>query len=253
MIAKLLKKEVFGTRDLLYTFDCPGIAAKAKPGQFVEVRVSEGMEPFLRRPISIFDAAENELKLLVRTVGTGTKLMTEWEPGKEVDIIGPLGNGFNLEVSAKEVLLVGGGIGAAPLYYLAKELLKKDKRIQLLFLPKRDAVVMDSYGDLKEAFTVHYSENRKELPVILKQVLDQPEGIDMIYTCGPNAMMKTVSEIAGAKSVPVQVSMEERMGCGIGICAGCAVAIKTDDGDFTYKKVCKDGPVFWGEEVLFHE
>ncbi len=133
MIAKLTKKEKFGTRDMLYTFDCRGIASKARPGQFVEVRVSEGMEPFLRRPISIFDAA-----------------------------------------------------------------------------------VLESYGDLKEAFPVAYSENRRELPVVLERLLDGPENIDMICTCGPNAMMKTVSDIAAKKKVPVQVSMEERMGCGIG-------------------------------------
>lgn len=253
MIAKLLKTEAFGQRDTLYLFECPEIAEKAKPGQFVEVRVSDGMEPFLRRPISIFDAEGSILKLLVRTVGKGTRLMTGWGPGKEVDIIGPLGNGFDLESAGKEPLLVGGGIGAAPLYFLAKELLKKGCNPKLLFLPRRDAVVLNSFGNLKEELHTVFSENRKELPEILKITIDEAEHLNMVYTCGPNMMMKTVSEICEERNLPVQVSMEERMGCGLGICAGCAVKIKTEDGDFIYKKACQDGPVFAGKEVLFNE
>lgn len=252
MTATLIKKEFFGNRDTLYYFDCPEVASKAIPGQFVEVRVSEGLEPFLRRPISIFYAEGNVLVLLVRTVGKGTTMMTEWETGHKTDIIGPLGNGFDLGAGSEDVLLVGGGIGVAPLYYLAKKLLEKGKKPRLLFLPKRDAVVMESFGELVSQLNLTFSENRKELPEVLEKTIEETKP-GVVYTCGPNMMMKAVSEICAEKGIAVQVSMEERMGCGIGICAGCAVAIKTDDGDFTYMKVCKDGPVFDGKEVLFNE
>ncbi len=251
MKAILKEKKQFGSRDVLYVFDCPELASKAKPGQFVEVKVSDGMEPFLRRPISIFDATENELKLLVRTVGTGTKLMTAWEAGKEVDILGPLGNGFDLEQVDQKALLIGGGIGAAPLYFLARELQAKGKDVKLLFLPKRDAVVLESFGDLIDAANIVFAENRHAFPDVLKEVIKTGDEKPQIFTCGPTAMMKTATQVALEEGAAIQVSLEERMGCGIGICAGCAVAIKIDDGDFTYKKVCKDGPVFNGEEVLF--
>lgn len=253
MKAVLIRKISFGSRDTLYYFDCPEIAGEAKPGQFVEVRISEGLEPFLRRPISIFNAEKNILALLVRTAGKGTGLMTRWESGHETDIIGPLGNGFNLEQGGENVLLAGGGIGAAPLYFLAAELLKKGKKPSLLFLPKRDAVLLDAFEPLNKEVRTIQCENRKELPLILDKLTDEAERPDMVYTCGPRMMMKLVCGICAKRNIPVEVSMEEHMGCGIGICAGCAVAIKTEDGDFTYKKVCEDGPVFSGEEVLFDE
>lgn len=247
----LKEKKQFGSRDVLYVFDCPELASKAKPGQFVEVKVSDGMEPFLRRPISIFDASENALKLLIRTVGIGTKLMTTWEPGKEVDILGPLGNGFDLSAVNEKALLIGGGIGAAPLFFLAKELQAQGKDVKLLFLPKRDAVVLESFGNLIDEANIVFAENRYAFPDVLKEELQTANEKPQIFTCGPTVMMKTATKVASEEGASIQVSLEERMGCGIGICAGCAVAIKTDDGDFTYKKVCKDGPVFNGEEVLF--
>lgn len=251
MIAELKKKEAYGEKNILYTFECPGLAQKAKPGQFVEIRVNDGMEPFLRRPISIFDATDTELKLLVKTVGKGTAMMSEWESGKKTDIIGPLGNGFVIDPETENVLLVGGGIGVAPLYYLAKELVAQDKKVNLLYSPKRDSEVMGAYKDLEEKLQISFSENRTELPKLIEQQLSGEEKMDMIYTCGPTAMMQTVAEKGKENGVPTQVSLEEKMGCGMGICVGCVVAIKTKVDDFEYKRVCHDGPVFNGEEVIF--
>ena len=251
MIAVLTEKRVVTDRDVLYTFECLEMAQKAKAGQFVEVRVSEGMEPFLRRPISIFDVDGTKLRLLVRTVGTGTRMMKEWEPGQEADILGPLGNGFRVAGEEKHVLLVGGGIGAAPLYELAEVLKAQDTKIEYLFSPKRDAAVMGAYDALTDELVMHYSENRRELPVVLEEILkagDSP--VDMVYTCGPTAMMHTVRDVCVKCGVPVQVSLEEKMGCGMGLCTGCVVKIRNGE-DFDYKKVCHDGPVFRGEEVIF--
>lgn len=250
MIALLNQKIIVDEKDTLYVFECPEIARKAKPGQFVEVQVSDGTEPFLRRPISIFDVRDTELKLLVRTVGKGTFLMQKWEPGKEVDIIGPLGRGFHLHRDDKNVILAGGGIGAAPLYYLTRELLKGGKNVTLLFSPKRDMTVLKSFEDLQDNIKVEFNENRHTLPGVLEELF-RKNGADVIYTCGPTAMMRTVVEKAQAAGIPSQVSLEEKMGCGIGICMGCVVPIKTRGNDFEYKRVCHDGPVFDGEEVIF--
>lgn len=252
MKAILKQKQILGDKDILYTFECPTIASKAKPGQFVEIKIRDGVYPFLRRPISIFDTDEKEVKLLVRAVGAGTRIMETWDVGKEVDLLGPLGKGFQIDENTKKVLLIGGGIGVAPLHLLAKVLLEKGKNVSMIFLPKRDAVVMESMNDIIETIDITYGENRKALSEILDSKLSCPSVFDTVYTCGPNAMMSNVVKRCMENKISCQVSMEERMGCGIGLCVGCVVPIKTTDG-FEYKKACKDGPVFLGEEVLFDE
>ena len=248
--AVLSAKQQFGDRDTLYTFTLPE-AVDTVPGQFVEVRIREGETPFLRRPISIFHAKGDQLQLLIRTVGAGTREMLTWEPGYQADLLLPLGNGFRWENTPGDCLLIGGGIGIAPLNYLAEKLLDAGKRVHLLFLPKRDSGILKAVHRLAE-MDIQFIENRKALPDALKTALTLNMGTGGVYTCGPNAMMELVAKTAAQYGVPCQVSMEARMGCGFGICVGCVVRIR--DGDsFVYKKACMDGPVFQGEEVLFDE
>lgn len=250
MFAELLDVRQITERDTVYIFQGSEIARKAKAGQFVEVHVNPGLEPFLRRPISIYDIDGERFSLLVRTVGRGTKEMTCWEKGMRIDILGPLGNGFHRMLSDRKVLLVGGGIGAAPLYELGKQLIKAGTRVEFLFSPKRDARVMDAFQGLGSDMEVYFSENRTELPVLLAQLLSGGHRPDRVYACGPNAMMHTVVKKCEEAGIPIEVSMEAIMGCGMGICSGCVIKIKDGD-DFSYKKVCQDGPVFDGKEVIF--
>lgn len=250
MLATLLEQRRITDRDTLYVFECPELARKARPGQFVELKLTDSAEPFLRRPISIFDAdGENTFTLLVRTVGRGTEYMTRWTAGTEVDVLGPLGNGFSWEKDTESCIIVGGGIGLAPLNYLARALAREGKRVRLLFSPKRDAQLLDAMPE-KENLEIFYSENRAGVRPALEEMLS--EKTDQIFSCGPEGMLESVGECAMEHKIPCQLSVERRMGCGFGICVGCAIAIRTEYG-VEYKKVCKDGPVFWAEEVSFHE
>lgn len=237
-------------RDTLYTFACPEIARKARPGQFVELKLTDGCEPFLRRPISIFDTdGAHTFSLLVRTAGRGTSAMRGWTPGTEADVLGPLGNGFSWGADAQNCVLAAGGIGLAPLAFLAKKLLEEGKRVQLLFSPRRDAGLLDALP-FRARLAVSCAENRAAFPDALDALLEQ--GADALFSCGPEGLLEEAAKRAEARRVPCQLSVERRMACGFGICLGCAVAIRTEQG-VTYKKVCRDGPVFRGGEVAFHE
>ena len=250
MHANLLKSYPVTDRDTLYVFECPEIAQKACPGQFVELKLTDGADPYLRRPISIFDAdGDRTFSLLVRTVGRGTALMSRWEPGIVVDVIGPLGNGFSWKETDESCLLVAGGIGLAPLNYLIRMLQSEHKRIRVVFSPKRDSELLEALSGLAPMET-YFAQNRTEVPVVLNELLS--EQTDLIFACGPEGLLATVANAAREHGIPCEVSMERRMGCGIGICVGCAVAVRGEHGAI-YKKACKDGPVFWGEEVIFHE
>lgn len=249
MSARLYSKRKITERDTLYRLECPEIAVKAKPGQFVEVRVRDALEPFFRRPISIFNTDGVYLDLLVRTVGRGTELMTEWESGQEIDIIGPLGSGFSWESSEKRFLLAGGGIGAAPLHFLARRLKQEGKAARMFFSPQRGKAVLDAFEAGLET-EPRFAANRNEVAPVFLQILEE-EVPDRVFVCGPDTFMEAVAKVCGERGIPVQVSMESRMACGIGICLGCVISVRSGEG-IVYKKVCSDGPVFRGEEVVFH-
>lgn len=249
MIAKLLEARAVTGRDTLYRFSCPKLAAEARPGQFVEVLVSDGTDPFLRRPISIFDCDGGEtFSLLVRTAGRGTELMTRWTAGTEADVLGPLGRGFAWTEEDRVCTLVGGGIGAAPMGYLARTLLAEGKAVRLLFSPRREARLLEVFP-CADGVEITCAEDRRELPAALERAL---AGADRCFVCGPEGLLETAAQVSARAGVPCQVSMERRMACGIGLCLGCAVAVR-ENGQLVYRKACKDGPVFAAEEVAFHE
>jgi len=251
MLAKLISLRSVTDRDTLYVFECPEIVKAASPGQFVELKLNDWLDPFLRRPLSLFDVEGDTFSLLVRTVGKGTEHMTYWKPGVYVDVLGPLGNSFSWAEDDENFLLVGGGIGLAPLNFLARRLLSNNKQVRLLFSPRRDGKLLDAMPDeLRVRISVSYADNRASLPDALISSL--ADGVDRVFSCGPVGLMKTVAEISNVNNIPCQLSMEEHMACGIGICLGCAVAIRGEHG-IVYKKVCKDGPIFPAEEVAFDE
>lgn len=226
---------------------CPNIAKEAKAGQFVEVYPDNGAN-LLSRPISICEIDKNEgtLRLVFQIVGKGTKLFSELQPGDEIRLLGPCGNGYTLDEG--KAILVGGGIGVPPLLETCKQL-KGEKIVVLGF--RSGSFLAEEFEKLGAKVYIATDDGSVGFKGNVVELL-RAENItgDMIYSCGPKIMLKFLSMYADEKAVPCQVSMEERMACGIGACVGCVVQIK--DGDsWVYKKVCKDGPVFDSKEVCW--
>jgi dihydroorotate dehydrogenase electron transfer subunit len=223
-----------------------------EPGQFVHIRVANGLDPLLRRPISIssFDKVSSQFTMIYRREGQGTTLLAEKGPGMLLDILGPLGNGFPVdEVSTGETaLLVGGGIGVPPLYELSNQLITKGvKVIHVLGFQTESAVFYESeFSKNGETYitTVDGTHGKKGFVTdIIKDL-----SFDCLYTCGPTPMLKAIQNAYSDKKV--FLSLEERMGCGIGACFACVCKNADDPTGVSYKKVCSDGPVFRAGEVL---
>lgn len=231
----------------------PEIAQKAKPGQFVEIKVHDN-SVLLRRPMSIMDANSEtgEIKIWYRVVGSGTLSLSMAEPGKKLDIIGPLGNMFYLKPETKTIALVGGGCGVAPLVYFSKSIQSgsPNTKIYAIIGARTKELVMGheefkKYGAQVLVSTDDGSAGTKGFPTdTLKDLLEE-DVIDEVMTCGPTPMMLGVARLCQDKNIFCLVSMESPMACGLGACYGCVV--KTKIG---YRRVCKEGPIFRGSEVL---
>ncbi|OLS42042.1 dihydroorotate dehydrogenase electron transfer subunit [Bacillus sp. MRMR6] len=222
------------------------------PGQFVHIRVSNAPVPLLRRPISIssIDKEDSQFTMIYRKEGQGTSLLSELKSGQEIDILGPLGNGFPVdELQAGETaLLVGGGIGVPPLYELSKQLMAKGVRVLhvLGFQSQSAAFYEEEFSHNGETYiaTVDGSYGKKGFVTDIMKDLQ----FDCIYTCGPTPMLRAIEkDYANQKMF---LSLEERMGCGIGACFACVCKTASDPNGVSYRKVCSDGPVFRGGEVL---
>lgn len=233
-MATVLKNEAVG--EDFYLLKASG-SYDAKMGQFCMLRAWEDY-PVLSRPISIFDCDAEGISFLYKVVGQGTELLAQLKPGDEITVQGPHGNGFP-EVQGK-VALVGGGIGVAPLFYTAKQLKALGNTVDLYLGFQKEALLEQDYRDVCDNLTVN----------IGGYVTDDinPADYDVIMTCGPHVMMKVLADKTKGTGAKLYVSMENRMGCGVGACLVCSC--KTTGGN---KKVCKDGPVFTAEEVFGDE
>ncbi len=223
---------------------CPDICSVAKAGQFVHIKISDSHDPLLRRPLSInsIDSENRCLSLLYRAIGKGTELLSRKKTNDTLNIMGPLGKGFPI-FNDKKSAIIGGGIGIAPLLELAKNLTEPDA-----YLGFKDCVYLtdEFYKHSKSLYicTEDGSVGLKGFPTQL--LLNNIKYYDVVYTCGPKIMMKTVKQICESNQVSCFVSMEENMGCGIGACLTCSCKINKDG---EYKRVCLDGPVFNSKEV----
>jgi len=295
--AEVVTHQDLGGDFWLLTLNNEELAREAKPGQFLHIKVSPGLTPLLRRPISIHDVVGAEIKILYQVLGEGTRLLTKFIAGDKIDVMGPLGNGFSLNVlnekgesqdnASQKVAVVAGGIGTAPLMYLVKELVAKGSEVTLyqggrskeylLGKEQFEALKLDykiatddgSFGH--HGFVTELLEedlNRSSSKELSKDLTGdlKEKAFDYIYSCGPHLMLRGVAKLAEKYNVPSEVSLEERMGCATGACLACVCKVKVKDSvntnncnndqkevDFTYKKVCLDGPVFKGEEVVFDD
>lgn len=235
----------------------PAVAA-AEPGQFVHICAGSGSDPLLRRPFSIHFADERskEIWLLMRVVGNVTAGLARLRPGEILDLLGPLGSGFPLPVETEQTLLVAGGIGLAPLYFLARRCLTARLPFELIIggtsgsdLP--EARFFSEKGLSALVATDDGSRGFKGTAVdLLQQQLRSPAAPARIYACGPLAMLSRVVELGRTYGVPTHISLESVLACAVGACLGCAFPFRSG-GVIEYRRICKDGPVFNGEEACF--
>ncbi|PZD94528.1 dihydroorotate dehydrogenase electron transfer subunit [Paenibacillus sambharensis] len=226
-----------------------------EPGRFVHVKVSGGVDPLLRRPISICDAdkAMGRFTMVYRAEGKGTQLLSERRPGEQVDVLGPLGSGFPVDaaVPGETAVLIGGGIGVPPLYYLSRQLTSRGVQVVhvLGFASAKDMFYREQFEVLGPTHiaTVDGSCGLQGYVTDVLRAEGMP-GCDIYYACGPTAMLRALE--ASEISKRGYVSLEERMGCGIGACLACVCRLQDDPQGTAYRKVCTDGPVFPVGEVI---
>ena len=264
--------EVIGNPDVapghfLLTLRLSSSFVTPRPGQFVMIRDAKRGEPLLPRPLSVYgfhrEGGQAVLELLYRAAGRGTSLFSEMKPGSSLNILGPLGRGFTIQRDVPKVILLAGGVGIAPLTYLLQEgFLRKaplqQPGITAYFGAKTAELLtgldrLKGFCDLRTATDDGSAGYHGLVTDLLRGDLGgyEPEKT-MIYACGPVAMIRSLSHVVGKSVIRCEVSLEERMACGIGACLGCAVAITESHGKTAYRRVCHDGPVFDIREIALH-
>jgi dihydroorotate dehydrogenase electron transfer subunit len=239
----------------------PRITKESSPGQFLNIKVNDADEPLLRRPFSIHSIKGANLEILYEVLGPGTEILSKRTPPELLDVIGPLGNGFNLPKAIYKALplLVAGGMGVAPLVFLADRLVHSPqcpsvhrKLLVLIGAKTRNQILCErEFGQLGCNVKISTNDGSRgfkgKVTELLKYLLSTMDyGLLTIYACGPRPMLEEINQIAQKHKIPAQVSLEEHMACGIGACLGCVV--NTKEG---FKRVCKEGPVFKVNEIIW--
>lgn len=250
---KVISNEKLSPQYWRLSFDAPDLAREVKPGQFVHIRTDEGgLQPFFRRPFSVY-RAQKYVEIFYDVVGPGTKLLSLKKKGDTLDVLGPLGVPFKMPPEgSKQVIMVAGGIGIAPMLILS-DVLKNKKYDFVLLFGGRDRGHVYPMKEFKDnGVKVHIatddgSVGTKGRVSVLFDKIEKNPGRTFIYTCGPNPMMKAVQAFASQHGIKAQAACEEIMACALGACLGCS--IETKNG---FKTVCYDGPAFDLDEVIFH-
>jgi dihydroorotate dehydrogenase electron transfer subunit len=251
-----LAHKTFSNPDTVHmVLDAPWLS-HARPGQFVMLRIQPDTVPLLRRPISLCDITPNGIEILFKIRGTGTELMAAWPVGHQVDIIGPLGNGFSPPSSQTSACLIAGGIGIAPLIGLARWLLAERPNCDIhLLLGTKTAAESDAFVPfIPEGCTLHIAtedgtrgEHGFVTDMLAAASYSKPAA--MIYGCGPMPMLEALADLTSRTGQTCQISLEAHMACGIGACLGCTVPSHTS-ANSTNVRVCADGPVFEAHRIF---
>jgi dihydroorotate dehydrogenase electron transfer subunit len=243
--ARVISSEILTEGFARICIEAPEIAGAGKPGQFVHVKCGQGVYSLMRRPLSIHQVKDRTLVLLFQIKGEGTNWLAQRQPGEFVDLMGPLGQGFVLPEKGP-VVLAAGGIGIAPLFFLAILFGARNNESLCLLdgITEMAAEVKIATEDGSEGF-------RGLVTDLLKDSINNSKP-EVIYACGPEPMLKSVVTIGNDWGIETQVSLEERMACGIGACRGCVTLVRKR-GESVYENVCSTGPVFRGREVFFDE
>lgn len=256
--SKLIKKEQLKPDIFKFSLSAKEIVDVAKPGQFIEIRVTDGLDPFLRRPISIYnmDKENGILEIIFRVQGKGTEILSRKKEEDLVDIVGPLGYGTFKFEGYKNIAVLGGGIGVFPLYELAKNASKEITVNTYLGFRDKEAVLLEEeFGKVSNKLVITTDDGSYKIHgfAINELKKDLEEGkTDAIFACGPLPLLRAVQSLAKEKNIPCQISLEEKMACGLGVCLGCAVKTANSPKEAPqYFHVCKGGPVFNSKDVEF--
>jgi len=260
--AKILMNQRIAPERYKMVLSAPEIARQANPGQFVHVRVCEGYNPLLRRPFSVHRAKGQKIEILYKVVGRGTEILSRKKNGEYLDVLGPLGNGYrspSAPSKISDIILVAGGTGVASLLFLAESLSRTSPELSILaIIGAKDKDELLCEGDFKrlgcrvEVATENGTKGYRGLASdLFQECLPLPvdKAKQVVFACGPSGMLKRVGEISKKRHFPCWVSLEEHLACGVGACLGCVVKVK--GSNYTYKRVCRDGPVFDAGELVW--
>lgn len=249
---RIKEKKAIAAQIYSFVIECPEIAEIADAGQFVHI-LPAGYT--LRRPVSIcgIDREKGTLRIVFEVRGGGTEEMAKLNENELIDMLAPLGHGFEISSDYKKVVLIGGGIGTPPMLPLAG--IYGEKSVVITGFRNSSAVILQNDFKNTGAETILCTDDGSTgihglVTKPLEEILENG-GADCIYACGPKPMLKAVAEIAMEKNIPCQVSLEERMGCGIGACLVCACKNKYENGEEYMARVCMHGPVFDAREVVW--
>ncbi|MCT2538032.1 dihydroorotate dehydrogenase electron transfer subunit [Aquibacillus koreensis] len=246
----IVAKEQIAKDTIEMTLSGSAVIDTAEPGQFVHINVGTNNTNLLRRPISIADVNKKEqtITIIFKIIGTGTDQLSKYTVGQELDVLVPCGQGYPIsKVTMKKALVIGGGIGVPPLYYLAKQLQQKGIEVTAVigFQSEEHVFYESKFSEIGSCHVVT-DDGSYGFKGYVTDVLDQVDiAYDYYFSCGPTGMLKAVSKKLEDKKG--YISIEQRMGCGIGACYACVVPTSEPNG---FKKICKDGPVFEAKEVV---
>lgn len=241
---KEIQKDIFIQK--IYS---PEIARQIKPGQFLNIRVSETVFPLLRRPFSICDVEGDFIFIMFNIFGEGTKILSHKHPGDTVDILGPLGNGFNLNDDFETAIIVAGGLGSAPFPFLIRLLKEKKEILSFVGGRSKDDVITYNFLNAQTATDDGSLGFRGNVVQLFEKNLDMFKQKKIkVFGCGPNAMLRALKEDCINNNINCEVSTECAMACGFGICQGCPIESTQHSDKFLL--VCKDGPVFNVKDVI---
>jgi len=261
-VSTILSNEKIAKGHLKLALSCPQIARRVRPGQFVMVRIDNRFDPLLRRPFSVYRTSSDRLEIVYQVVGRGTEVLSTKSSGENLQVLGPIGNGFTIPCKVSSPfsgVLVGGGVGIASLMQLAVELRKREiDVIALIGATNQDRLIgADDLAEIGVKVLVSTEDgsygHHGLVTEMLEDTIKSAIGNWLVYACGPYDMLKSVAKIVLANDIPAQLSLESQMACGLGACLGCVIKVRTPDDNFEYKRVCQDGPVFNAQEVVFDD
>jgi dihydroorotate dehydrogenase electron transfer subunit len=255
MKGRIIRNQRLNGKYFLLEIKCEEFVREAKVGQFLMITARHQdytHDPLLRRPLGVADVNGDRFTLVYMVVGKGTRLLSECQPGREISFSAPLGSVFTI-AKGERTALVAGGIGIAPIYWLAKKLKDAGCVVDIYYGGRTvdDVVLVEELKENSDHLIVTTDDGSVGIKgFVTKPFEENIASYDRVYACGPKGMLRAVSEISVKNNVPVEVSLDERMACGLGACLGCIIYVKEGDS-VVQKRCCVEGPVFDGSKIVW--